>query len=66
MPVDATIREAAHGSDHSAQGELYPCPVCGGGLIPLRGTWRCGRCSFVLCVGCDPGLYCPAPHADEE
>jgi hypothetical protein len=32
------------------------CPVCGGGLIPLRGQWRCSRCYFALCAGCEPGL----------
>jgi hypothetical protein len=29
------------------------CPVCGGVLLPLRGTCRCTRCAFSLCVGCD-------------
>ena len=29
------------------------CPVCLGGLIPQRGAWRCVRCGFSLCVGCD-------------
>jgi hypothetical protein len=29
------------------------CPVCGGGLVPLRGQWRCSRCFFALCVGCE-------------
>jgi hypothetical protein len=31
-----------------------PCPVCGGPLIPLRGQYRCSRCLFSLCVGCEP------------
>ena len=32
------------------------CPVCGGVLVPLRGQWRCSRCQFSLCVGCEVGL----------
>jgi len=30
------------------------CPACGAALIPLRGQWRCSRCYFMLCVGCEP------------
>ena len=30
-----------------------PCPVCGGPLVPLRGEYRCSRCRFSLCVGCE-------------
>jgi hypothetical protein len=29
------------------------CPVCSGPLVPLRGNYRCGRCFFSLCVGCE-------------
>jgi hypothetical protein len=29
------------------------CPVCNGPLIPLRGNYRCARCFFSLCVGCE-------------
>jgi hypothetical protein len=36
------------------QGERDPaCPVCSGVLVPLRGLYRCSRCSFSLCVGCE-------------
>jgi hypothetical protein len=39
------------------------CPVCQGRLLPLRGSMRCARCSFTLCVGCegaDPSEYVPS------
>jgi hypothetical protein len=36
-----------------------PCPVCGGALVPLRGHFRCSRCFFSACAGCE------ADHAPE-
>jgi hypothetical protein len=30
-----------------------PCPVCGGSLVPLRGHYRCSRCFFSACAGCE-------------
>jgi hypothetical protein len=29
------------------------CPVCGGHFVPLGGLWRCTRCSFTTCEGCE-------------
>jgi hypothetical protein len=29
------------------------CPVCSGPLVPMRGNYRCCRCFFSLCVGCE-------------
>jgi hypothetical protein len=65
MPVEARTCEATLG-DHHPGGNHPPCPICGGGLVPLRGTWRCARCSFLLCVGCDPGVFCAVAEADDE
>lgn len=31
------------------------CPVCGGILIESRSLWRCTRCSYSLCEGCEGG-----------
>ncbi len=31
------------------------CPVCGGPCTPTRDGFRCARCHFSLCVGCEPG-----------
>jgi hypothetical protein len=33
------------------------CPVCNGQLIELRGQYRCTRCYFTLCVGCESAAY---------
>jgi hypothetical protein len=30
------------------------CPMCGGMLVPMRDQYRCSRCFFSLCVGCEP------------
>lgn len=31
------------------------CPVCGGQLTEARSLWRCVRCSYTLCEGCEGG-----------
>jgi hypothetical protein len=30
------------------------CPLCSGVLILLHNAYRCARCSYRLCVSCDP------------
>jgi hypothetical protein len=29
------------------------CPFCDGMLVPLRGEFRCLRCCFSICPGCE-------------
>jgi hypothetical protein len=66
MPVDATTCVAeVSGAERRTGGEGYPCPVCGGSLVPTRAAWRCRRCSFTLCAGCEPGLTCGEGAAGE-
>jgi hypothetical protein len=36
----------------AAEGALL-CPVCNGIVIPLRDSYRCVRCRYSFCVGCD-------------
>lgn len=43
------------GGEARTSGGGQPCPYCGGALVPLRGTWRCDRCGFQLCQGCEAG-----------
>jgi hypothetical protein len=31
------------------------CPVCQGLLVDLRGSFRCVRCQFTICEGCEGG-----------
>ena len=47
-------------------GEGQSCPCCGGPLLPTRAAWRCGRCSFCLCAGCEPGPAPPAEAGESE
>jgi hypothetical protein len=32
-----------------------PCPVCSGPLVCLRNQYRCSRCYYCFCVGCEDG-----------
>jgi hypothetical protein len=41
------------------------CPACNGPLVELRGQYRCSRCYFTLCVGCEPAdvtNYCAVQY----
>jgi hypothetical protein len=29
------------------------CPVCSGSLVPLHNSYRCSRCAYHLCAGCE-------------
>jgi hypothetical protein len=31
------------------------CPACAAPMVPLRGQYRCTRCYFTFCVGCEDG-----------
>lgn len=31
------------------------CPICGGQLTEARTLWRCPRCNYSLCEGCEGG-----------
>ncbi len=47
--------EHAAGDNGSAQCVRQPtCPACGGVFVPQRDGYRCTRCHFTLCVGCEP------------
>ena len=37
------------------------CPACGWSLNPAGRVWRCGRCQFILCIGC-----CVAETSEDE
>ncbi len=54
MAIDQTNCEQTHSCTTSTTTSTPPCPVCGGVLVPLRSTWRCLRCHYSLCAGCEP------------
>jgi hypothetical protein len=39
------------------------CPVCSGPLVLLRDHYRCARCCYSVCAGCDAAAFSP-PAAD--
>jgi hypothetical protein len=41
------------------------CPACGAALVPLRGQWRCSRCYFTWCVGCEVLTGQEQPREDD-
>jgi hypothetical protein len=56
MAIDHSEREQTISCTTSATTSAPPCPVCGGVLVPMRDAWRCSRCYFSLCAGCEPVL----------
>ena len=54
MPLNQSACEHSTTCDPRPSSGAPPCPVCGGALMPLRGVWRCTRCLFTLCAGCEP------------
>jgi DNA-directed RNA polymerase subunit RPC12/RpoP len=30
------------------------CPMCSALLVPLHNSYRCSRCSYHFCLGCEP------------
>jgi hypothetical protein len=32
---------------------LPSCPCCAGALVMLREMYRCARCQYSICVGCE-------------
>lgn len=46
------------GSHPDARAQRRPsiaaaCPVCRGTLVPQRGMFRCSRCGYAFCDGCE-------------
>lgn len=61
MPAEPTVRER-EAKPTSPKPAPLGCPVCGGALVPQRGSWRCMRCGMGLCLGCEPeACYDPQP-----
>ena len=41
------------------------CPMCSGVMVPLGEHYRCSRCFFDLCVGCE-GAEVSAPQGADD
>jgi len=42
------------------------CPACGGQLLLLRSLWRCPRCHYSICDGCEGGTQDIESHQELE
>jgi hypothetical protein len=62
MRPHMTLTDRETGKDTSRNEGEPSCPVCEGPLIPLCGFYRCSRCFFSLCLGCEAG-EAPIPGA---
>jgi hypothetical protein len=53
------------GKQHAAEAPPAPrpplCPLCAGRLVLLHNAYRCNRCRFSLCAGCEGVDVCAAP-----
>jgi hypothetical protein len=63
MPLDQSEREYSLTCTISSN-TMPKCPACGGMLVPMRSAWRCSRCYFSLCAGCEPLLSAPGDHEE--
>jgi hypothetical protein len=52
--TNGTIREENARASTSAT-RFPPCPVCEGVLLPLGKCYRCSRCQWSVCLGCEGG-----------
>jgi hypothetical protein len=63
MPIDQSEHERSLSCTNSNSDTAPLCPVCGGVLVPMRTAWRCSRCYFSLCAGCEP-MFVSGPAAE--
>jgi hypothetical protein len=54
MRIDSSERQPILSCTASTNDRTPSCPMCGGVLVPTREAWRCSRCYFSLCEGCEP------------
>ena len=64
MPLDESERERTISCTSSIGATAPRCPACGGALVPIHTAWRCSRCYFSLCAGCESVLI--TDPAEEE
>jgi hypothetical protein len=64
MPGPIPTVEAGQQSQPQPPKSGATCPLCRGGLIPLGGVSRCSRCLFIICEGCEGGVFDDPPDRD--
>jgi hypothetical protein len=58
MQINPPSSPPTRTNDHEQPVYLPPCPLCRGSLVPLRNSYRCLRCSYHVCAGCEPVEGC--------
>jgi hypothetical protein len=48
-PIHEQVRYRPYHADRPC------CPVCNGPLLEARSTFRCARCYYSFCAGCEGG-----------
>ena len=54
MPADLNTPRQDEPKQTTAPIRSPSCPCCAGVLLVLRGMFRCARCHYSLCAGCEP------------
>ncbi len=57
QPICETVfaKDHATATNPPPSPNLPTCPACAGRLLFLSNFYRCCRCGFCLCVGCEEG-----------
>jgi hypothetical protein len=63
MQISSHSPQESSSHDERASVSQPQCPVCNASLIPLRNHYRCARCCYSICVGCEQMEYCVIPEA---
>jgi hypothetical protein len=53
MQISTSTSQEASMTDRGESAGTFRCPVCSGSLVPLHNFYRCARCSYHICAGCE-------------
>jgi hypothetical protein len=53
MQINTSSSQEVSRSDRGESICTFRCPVCSGSLVPLHNFYRCSRCSYHICAGCE-------------
>lgn len=53
MQIHSTTSHEIVPSENRATACPACCPLCNGSLVRLHNSYRCSRCRYYLCAGCE-------------
>ena len=53
MRISTSSSPEASATDRGESACTFRCPVCSGPLVPLPNFYRCVRCGYHQCAGCE-------------